>query len=219
MRSGPLCALLWRILTWCSREQVTQGLTKPAECGSRQAIQARPDHPNRVVSPSRGIPVDMHQVAPTSNRCICNKVQQVTSVHVTSSGVPSLGSRWSQSTLGDLEPYAFSPLAILCKVVAKLRYYLFRRIILIGPGWPNIPLFLDLVAISNQIPLCLPNLPNLLTEPFSQILHKNLPNLNLHAWLLEPQQSWSKAVAARIETPQKGSTRSIYDKVAIFTKW
>ena len=23
MRSGPLCALLWRILTWCSRKQVT----------------------------------------------------------------------------------------------------------------------------------------------------------------------------------------------------
>ena len=23
MRSGPLCALLWRILTWCTRKQVT----------------------------------------------------------------------------------------------------------------------------------------------------------------------------------------------------
>ena len=23
MKSGPLCALLWRILTWCSRKQVT----------------------------------------------------------------------------------------------------------------------------------------------------------------------------------------------------
>ena len=30
--------------------------SRPAECGRRQAIQARPDHPNRVVSPSGGFP-------------------------------------------------------------------------------------------------------------------------------------------------------------------
>ena len=36
---GPTCPLLWRILTWCTRKQVTQSLThsRPAECGSRQA--------------------------------------------------------------------------------------------------------------------------------------------------------------------------------------
>ena len=66
MRSGPLCALLWRILTWCTRKQVTLSPThsRPAECGSRQAIQARPDHPNRVVSSSRGLPLNMQQVGP-----------------------------------------------------------------------------------------------------------------------------------------------------------
>ena len=66
MRPGPLCALLWRILTWCTRKQVTQSPThsRPAERGSRQAIQARPDHPNRVVSPSRGLPLNMQQVVP-----------------------------------------------------------------------------------------------------------------------------------------------------------
>ena len=37
---------------------------RPAERGSGQAIQARPDHPNRVVSPSRGLPLNMQQVAP-----------------------------------------------------------------------------------------------------------------------------------------------------------
>ena len=65
----------------------TQGQTqsRQAEYDARQAIQARPDHPNRVVSHSRGLPLDVHQVTPTSNRPICNKVQQqATSVHVTS---------------------------------------------------------------------------------------------------------------------------------------
>ena len=45
----------------------------------------------------------------------------------------------------------------------------------------------------NHIPLYLPNLPNLLTQPFNQTPHRNLSNLNLHAWLLEPQQSRSRA--------------------------
>ena len=37
--------------------------SRPAKCGSRQAIQARPDHPNRVGSPSGGLPSNMQQVA------------------------------------------------------------------------------------------------------------------------------------------------------------
>ena len=63
------------------------------------------------------------------------------------------------------------------------------RVIPITSGWPNIPWFWDLVAMSSQIPLTLPNLPNLLTQPFNQTPHRNLTNLNLHAWLLEPQVS------------------------------
>ena len=72
----------------------------------------------------------------------------------------------------------------------KLQDYPCNRIILIARGWPNMPWFWDLVAMSSQIPLCL---PNLVTQPFNQTLHKNLSNLNLHAWLLEPQQSRSRA--------------------------
>ena len=39
----------------------------PAECDSRQIIQARPDHPNREVPPSRGLQVNMLPVAPASS--------------------------------------------------------------------------------------------------------------------------------------------------------
>ena len=93
----------------------------------------------------------------------------------------------------DLDPYAFPPAAILGKVVEKLQDYPCNRIILFAPGWPNMPWFWDLVAMSSQIPLCLPNIPNLVSQPFNQVLHRNLSDLNLHAWLLEPQQSRSKA--------------------------
>ena len=71
-----------------------------AECGSRQATQARPDHPDRVVSPSRGLPNNMQQVAPAPNRPICHEVQQqITSVCVTGTGSPGLGSGCTQPTM------------------------------------------------------------------------------------------------------------------------
>ena len=75
--------------------------SRPAECGSKQAIQARPDHSNRVISPSRGLPSNKQQVAPSSDRPFCNKAQQQTgSVRVTNTRPPGLGSRCSQSAMG-----------------------------------------------------------------------------------------------------------------------
>ena len=109
-------------------------------------------------------------------------------------------------------------------VFALQKHYLFffasDPLVMIAPGWPNMPWFWVLVTMSSQAPL---SLPNLLTQPFNQIPHRNLTNLNLHTWLLEPQKSKNRAsetVAARIEAPQRISTRSVYEaKWAIVTKW
>ena len=54
------------------------------------------------------------------------------------------------------------------------------------------PLFWDLMLMSSQIPLCLTSGPDVLTQPFNETFHRNLVNLNLHAWLLEPQRSRSR---------------------------
>ena len=133
----------------CSDASDSQSPThsRPVECGSKQAIQARPDHP-------------------------------------LASAVDALSVPWE-----DLGAYAFPPAAILGKVVEKLQDSPCKRFILIAPGWQHMPWFWDLVAMSSQIPLSLSNMPNLLTQPFNQIPHRNLTNLNLHAYLLEPQQS------------------------------
>ena len=47
-----------------------KGPTHPrsTKCGGRQAIQTRPDHPDRMVPPSRDFSDNMQQVAPTTNR-------------------------------------------------------------------------------------------------------------------------------------------------------
>ena len=95
--------------------------------------------------------------------------------------------------------------------------------ILIAPGWPNMTWFWDLVNLSVQIPFTLPQQRDLVTQPFNGIPHRDLSNLNLHAWLLEPpsfKEKVSGEVAARIEAPQRLSTRAVYkSKWAIFVKW
>ena len=60
----------------------------------------------------------------------------------------------------DLDPHAFPPAAILGKVVEKLpmQDYPYRRINLITSGCLSMPWLWDLVAMSSQIPLRLPNL-------------------------------------------------------------
>ena len=174
MRSGSLCALLWRILTWCTRKQVTQSsIHSRLAGGSRQAIQAKPDHPNRVVSPSRGLPNNMQQVAPAQNRSVCHEVQQqVASLSTVpdplATAVDALSLPWE-----DLGACTFPPAAILGKVVEKLQDSPCKRIILIDPGWPNMPWFgikWPCPAKSQSLPI----LPNLLTQPFNQIPHRNL---------------------------------------------
>ena len=165
----------------------------PAECGSRQAIQASPDHPNRVVSPSGGFPGNMQQVAPASTRLICHEVQQqVAFVCVTGTRSPGHCSGCTQSAMGGSGRICLPTSSHLGQSGGEFAGPC-KRIILIAPGWPNMPWFWDLVAMSSQVPLSLSFLPNLLTQPFNQIPHRNLTNQNLHAWPLEPHQSRSRA--------------------------
>ena len=100
--------------------------SRPAECGRRQAIQTRPDHPEWSLLPEvfQLICARWHQPQIDLFAVRVNKLLQfVSPVH-------SLPSE-------NRDPYAFPPVAILGKVVAKLWDYPCRRIILIAPGWPN----------------------------------------------------------------------------------
>ena len=88
-----------------------------------------------------------------------------------------------------IDPPSLTNWAMPPSMSAKMRISLISWIASIETGLRVRGAYL-LVAMSSQIPLCL---PNLLTQPFNQTLHRNLANLNLHAWLLEPQLSRSKA--------------------------
>ena len=99
-----------------------QGLThsRPPEYGSRQTIQPRPDHLDRVVSPSRGLPADMQQVTPVSDLFATrfnNKLDQFVSL------VPD-PLAWVVNALSHVlggSGCIFAPVAILGKVVTMLQ--------------------------------------------------------------------------------------------------
>ena len=106
----------------------------------------------------------MQQVAPAQNRLIYHKVQQqVASVCVTGTRSPGHSSGCAQSAMVGSESIHLPTISHIGQVVEKLQDSPCKRVILIAPGWPNMPWFWDLVAMSSQIPLSLPNLPNLLT--------------------------------------------------------
>ena len=203
MKSGHLCTLLWRMLTWCSSKQVT--LKARHIPGQLNMVADKLSRLGQTIQTEWALLAEVFQV-------ICNRRHQPQIDLFTTrlnhklkqfvSPVPD-PQDWAVDALSlpweDLDPHAFPPAAILGKVVEKLHDYLCRRIILIAPGWPNMRWFWDLVAMSNQMPLSLPHLPNLLTQPFNQTPHRNLSNLNMHAWLLEPQQSRSRASLRQLQ--------------------
>ena len=195
-----------------------------SECDSRQVIQTGSNHPNRVVPQSGDIPSNMQPVAHPPSGSFCHKVQQQAPTFcLTGPRPPGLGSRCPQPVLGGTGPLRLPTSSHLGQSGGEVTGLPVQQDHSDCPGWPNMPWFWDLVTMSSQIPLCLPNRPDLVSQPFNQVLHKNLSNLNVHAWLLEPQQSRSRASLRqwqKIEAPQRRSTRSVYEaKWTIFTKW
>ena len=128
IRLGPPCALIWRILIWCTSNQVTESLTQSnlAERGSRQGTQANPNHPNRVVSLSGGLPSNMQQVAPALNRPPLDST--------TSNGQ---SSGCAQSVVAGSGSIHLPSISHIGQIV-RLQDSPCKRIIVIAPGWPNI---------------------------------------------------------------------------------
>ena len=167
---------------------------RPAERDSRQAIQAWPDHSHRVVTSSSSVPSCMFKVASATSGPVCHQVQQqTTTVCITGTRPPGLGSGCTRPVLGGPGPIRLPTGSLLgqsggeapglplqqnnsdCSRVAQHALFL-------GPGSNVKPD--PTVSAQHTQPV---------SQPFNQVLHRNLSNLNLHAWLLEPQQSRSKA--------------------------
>ena len=217
IRSGPLCGLLWRILTWCTNHQVT--------LKARHVIQAGSNHPDRMVAPSGSFSKTVPKMAPAPDRPICHEVQpQVTSICVSGTGLPSCSSGCSHSHLGRSG----------CICIPTDRH--------IGQSGGEIAGFPVQETHSNctglaQHALVLGSSDHVKSDPSQPAQHNQPVDTALQSDpsqksdkpkspFLAPrataikEQGFSEAVASRIEAPQRRSTRSVYEaKWTIFTKW
>ena len=199
--------------------------SRPLKCDSRQTVQAGSNHPDRVVPPSGSLPPVMHPVAPASNRPVCHEVQpQITSVCLSGAGLPGSSSRCTYSALG--EPGCIrlptdrhlgqsggeaSGLPVQenhsdCPRVAQHALVLgLSEHVQPGPSQPARP--------------AQPANTTIQLDPSQKSDQPKSPCLAPRATKIK-EQGFSEAVAARIEAPQRRSTRSVYEaKWTIFKKW
>ena len=193
---------------------------RPAECDSRQTIQTRPNHSNRVVPSPKGFPGHMLPVAPAPSGLVCHQVQQQTAtVCVAGSRPQGMGSGCTHSVLGRSGPICLPTNSHLgqsgevaglpmqqnntdCTGVAQ------HPLVLGSSGHvqsdPTVPAQSGDSAIQ----------PDSAQEPV-----KPEPTC-LAARVTAIEQGFSEAVTAQIEAPQRGSTRSVYEaKWTNFTRW
>ena len=84
----------------------------------------------------------------------------------------------------NLQAYAFPPIAIIRRVILKLRNSHHCDLTLIAPFWPQKEWFPDLLELLSDIPIELPKRQDLLRQPHFHRFHENLQMLRLTAWRL-----------------------------------
>ena len=167
----------------------------------------------------------MQQVAPTSDRSICHEVQQqVTSVRVTSTGLLGSSSGCTQYAMGGSGRIRLSTNSHLgqsggevtglplqenhsdCSGVAQHALVLGSSDhVQSDPTEPSQP--------AKSVDTALQSDPSQKSDKLKS------PCMAPRASAIK-EQGFSEAVAARIEAPQRGSTRSVYEaKWTIFTNW
>ena len=198
--------------------------SRPAECGSRQAIQTRPDDSNGMVSPSIGFQSYMQQVAPASNRPVCHEVQQqVTSICVTGSGSPSYSSGCTQPAMGGSVCVCLSTSSHLGQS-GEVAGHPMQENHCDGLGVVQHALVLGPASHVQSNPIkparCAQPIDTALQSDPSQKSDKSESPCMAPRAPRASASGFSKAVAERIEAPQRGSTRSVYEATwSVFTKW
>ena len=222
MRSGPLCALLWRILTWCTQKQVTLKarhipgrLNVVADKLSRlgQTIQTEwsllPEVFQAICSRWHRPQINLFAMRFNNNLPVC----------VTGTGSPGHSSGCTQSAMGGSGRICLPTSSHLGQSGGEVA------------GLPMQENHTDCSGVA-QHALVLgpsdhvqsdPTEPAFLAQPVNTTFQSDpkpkSPCMAPRASAIK-EQGFSEAVAARIEAPQRGSTRSVYEaKWTIFTKW
>ena len=197
--------------------------SRQAECGGRQTIQTGPNHSNGVVPVSTSFSKDMSHVAPTSNRPVRHKVQQQTSpLRLSSSGSqgyhnrctdPSLEGSGCLSTDGHLGQSGGKVAELPLQETNSHCTGLAQHGLVLGSGEDVQPNSLTTSSDARS-------LDSAVQSDHPQESVKPKPSCMAPRATLIKKQGFSQAVAVRIEAPQRGSTRAVYEaKWTVFKKW
>ena len=223
MKSSSLCALLWRIMSWCNGNQVT--LRARHIPGRLNMIADKLSRLGQTIQTEWSLhPGYMLPVAPAPGGPVCLQVQQQTATVLAGPRPPGMGSGCTQSVLGGPGPICLPTSSHLGQSGGEVAGL---------PMQKNDP---DCTGMA-QHALVLGSSGNVQSDPTVSAQHTN-PSISAiqpgptqepvksESTCLAPrasaikEQGFSEAVAARIEAPQRGSTRSVYEaKWTIFTKW
>ena len=194
--SAEMCALLWKIMTWCPHYHITLKARHIPGCLNVMADLL--SRSNQVQSTEWSLHLQVFKQ-------ICQKwftphvdlfathLNHKLPLYVSPAPDPkawdidALNINWTSLTA-----YAYPPTALLHKVIQKIKQC-HCMIIVIAPGWPGMPWFWDLVQLSAEIPLQLPVSTTLLKQSHKYVFHNNPQQLNLHAWCLGADNSKNKA--------------------------
>ena len=225
--SAKMCALLWKIMTWCHHYHITLKARHIPGCLNVMAD---------LLSRSNQVQSTEWSLHPQVFKQICQKWftlhVDLFATHLNHklplyvSPVPD-PKAWDIDALNinwtSLTAYAYPPTALLHKVIQKIEQC-HCLIIVIAPGWPGMPWFWDLVQLSTEIPLQLPVSTTLLKQSHRYVFHNNPQQLNLHAWCLGADNSKNKASLWRwqrelllLRGHQQGPSTS--QRWALFEKW
>ena len=151
--SAEMCAFLWKIMTWSPHYQITLKARHISGC-----LNVMTD----LLSRSNRVPSTEWSLHPQVFNQICQKwftphvdlfaTRLNHKVPLYISPVPDQNA-WDIDALNinwlGLTAYAYSPAALLHRVIQKIRHCS-CCIIVIAPGWPGMPWFLDLLQLSTE---------------------------------------------------------------------
>ena len=154
------------------------------QCPGRRSLSPSPTPTYRMVSQHDRISVFEKTVA-GSNRLVCHlSKSSLFDLLLPFRDPQSAGTDAFLQSWDGLQAYAFPPVAIIPRVLAKLRASKRTELTLVAPHWAQRPWFSDLVQLSLAPPVVLPSRPDLLRLPRSRRLYPDLRRLRLHAWRL-----------------------------------
>ena len=205
-----------------SESQAHSGSVK---CHSRQAVPAQSGDPDRVVLVPTGVQSLVLQLGPAADRSFCHPIQsQASQVCLSSSGLDSLGGGCSQPSM--VQPECVRLSSSLPAQSGHIqtgesgfsqndlnRSGLAQHFLVLGPDQ-------SIKSDSLQSSFGEEPVDSTVQRPSPQELESSESACLAPRASSIRRQGFSEEVAARIEAPQRSSTRAVYkSKWAIFVKW